>query len=178
MYETDHRLLEQHMQIHGLLGRYLHHIHMNHGRMMTPYSGQGRVLKFLKLVPEISQRELADLLGIRAQSLGETLSKLEKSGCITRTPSETDRRRIMIRITPEGLKALSADTQENGSEEIFSCLSAEEKEQLSVLFDKIISALEKKYSGPEKCPGRESRSFGRHRGCSPDTMGGCGDQHF
>ena len=41
--------------------------------------GQGRVLAILKMQPEISQKELLYLLDMRPQSLGELLSKLEKT---------------------------------------------------------------------------------------------------
>ena len=56
----------------------------------------------LKLKPEISQKELSDLLDMRPQSLGELLGKLERNGYITRTPSERDQRVLIIRLTDAG----------------------------------------------------------------------------
>lgn len=142
MDDMNSTLMEQFMQMHGLLVRQLHYAHMARGPMGTPFSGQGRVLKFLKLKPEFTQKELAELLGVRSQSLGELLAKLEKSGYVTRSPSETDRRVILVRLTEQGLRATEEGGQEGG--DVFSCLSDEEQAQLSGLLDRVIVSLEER----------------------------------
>lgn len=69
--------------------------------------GQGRVLALFAEHSELSQRDMGKLLGIRPQSLGEILAKLEKAGYITRHPSERDRRIHMVRITEAGRRCAS-----------------------------------------------------------------------
>ena len=69
----------------SLMHRY-HHIACRGSRMSETQRGQGRVLAWLKMQPEISRKELAYLLDMRAQSLGELLAKLERIAYIERAP--------------------------------------------------------------------------------------------
>ena len=66
-------------------------------------------------------------------------AKLESAGLIQRTPSDTDRRTADITLTGEGrVRAAEALEQRNRRhEEMFSCLSAEEKAQLLSLLEKV-----------------------------------------
>ena len=64
--------------------------------------GQGEILPWLKIQPEIKTRELAYLLGIRQQSLNELLNKLEKSGYVERRPYEKDKRVMVVHLTEKG----------------------------------------------------------------------------
>lgn len=137
--EKGFDLIEQFTRIEWLLHRYHQQNHTQHGPMGDPRRGQGRVLALLKLQPEISQRELSYLLDMRPQSLGELLSKLERNGYITRTPSETDRRVMNIRLTQEGA---AATEQEFSFDKLFECLSEEEQSNLSCYLDRIIDTLE------------------------------------
>ena len=158
MNDQNQNLLEQFIQLHGLLIRQFHQHHLAHGPLGTPYSGQGRVLKFLKLKPEFSQKELAELMGVRSQSLGELLAKLEKSGYVTRTPSETDRRVILVRLTEKGMSASEEEIQEEDT--IFGCLSVEEGAQLSDYLDRLIQSLEER---TDQRGERRRRDFRGHR---------------
>ena len=115
-----------------------------HGSFRSPHQGQGRVLGILKMQPEISQKELAYLLGIRSQSLGELLKKLEASGLVERTPSETDRRIMMVKVTEEGKKAADeAGKEQDERIGIFQWLNDEEIAQLSAILDKLIASVER-----------------------------------
>ena len=96
MKQNVHELMERLMRMQWLLNRYFHRNLRDRG---VPYSGQGRVLKVLKIKPEIPQKELSEILGMRPQSIGELLSKLEKKGYITRTPSPNDKRVIIVHLT-------------------------------------------------------------------------------
>lgn len=131
-------LVEQFLQIQWLLIRHNHHNHMAFGLMGNPYRGQGRVLKLLKLKPEITQKELSELLDMRPQSLGDLLKKLEQKGYITRTPSEEDKRVMMICLTEKGRNAELQDDKQLGFETLFDCLSEEEQSQLSEYLKRII----------------------------------------
>ena len=167
MDEKNRDLLEQFMQMHGLLVRRFHRRHMANGPMGTPYSGQGRVLKFLKLKPEFTQKELAELMGLRSQSLGELLAKLEKNGYVTRAPSETDRRVITVRLTEKGVGASEEDLQDEAN--LFDCLSEEEQTQLSDYLRRLIHTMEEQSMDPLN-RGRRRELRGHRRGF--------GDPHF
>ena len=143
MDDNKYDLYEQFLRLEWLLRRYHLQAFKEFGPLADPHRGQGRVLALLKIKPEISQKELANILNIRSQSLGELLSKLERSGYITRTPSEEDRRVIMIRLTDAGKQAANQDETGFDSEDIFDCLNEEEQATLSSYYKRIISELKK-----------------------------------
>lgn len=115
------------------------------GPIANPHQGQGRIMALLKVKPEMSQKELSTILDIRPQSLGETLGKLERNGYITRTPSETDRRVMQVKLTDEGKKIVNQNDELSDNDKLFGCLSNEEKDNLSSYFNKIIDNLEKQF---------------------------------
>lgn len=157
--DKDFDLIEQFTRVEWLLHRYHQQNHTYHGPMGDPRRGQGRVLAILKMKPEISQKELSYLLDMTPQSLGEFLSKLEKNGYITRTPSETDRRVMMIKLTEAGNEATE---QEFRFDNLFECLSEEEQKNLSDYLDRIIKVIEAELSEerPEPHFGRQFGGFG------------------
>src|SRR5471030_1811846 len=112
MNEDKIDLIEEFVRVQWLFHRYHQQNHTHHGPMGDPTRGQGRVLTILKMQPEISQKDLSYLLDMRPQSLGEILSKFEKSGYITRTPSETDRRVMNIKLTKNGIETIGTTEQE------------------------------------------------------------------
>lgn len=142
MTEKKFDLIMQLTRVEWLLHKYHQQNHMNFGPMGDPRKGQGRILSILKMKPEISQKELSYLLEMRPQSLGELLSKLEKKGYITRTPSETDHRVMEIKLTKEGEEATEISDQEFSFDKIFECLNEEEQQNLSNYLDRIICTLE------------------------------------
>ena len=118
---------------------------------VNPHQGQGRILSILKMKPECTQKELAYILDIRNQSLGELLSKLEKAGYIERTPSETDRRAIDIKLTPKGFEAADhAGTQRSEFDKIFDVLNDEEQEKLKEYLDRLIVSLEESFDDKDE----------------------------
>lgn len=136
MSKDEKKLIDQLMQVVAMM-------HRNLGRresFMNPHRGQGRVLSILKLKPEMTQKELIYLLDLSKQATGELLSKLENCGYITRTPSEEDKRVMMIQLTEEGRTAsdkMSSDSEEE--DQLFQCLSEEEKNNFSSYLDRIIA---------------------------------------
>ncbi|MFE4632214.1 MarR family winged helix-turn-helix transcriptional regulator [Streptomyces sp. NPDC056773] len=60
-----------------------------------------RCLEILLAVEEISPRELSDQLGLTTGSVTTMLDRLEKLTYLTRTPHPTDRRKTLVRVTPE-----------------------------------------------------------------------------
>ena len=143
MEQTGFRLTEKFIMLSHLFMQKHHQMWANHRH--DPFRGQGRILALLKMQPEISQKELAYLLGIRPQSLGELLTKLEQTGYIARTTSAEDRRAMEIRLTAEGEAAAAANEQRRAQEladdEMFQCLNQDEQKILAGYLDRIITAL-------------------------------------
>ena len=134
-------IFEDFMRFENLLRRYLFWQKKDQGA--NPHQGQGRVLMLLKMQPEITQKQLTYLLDMRPQSLGELLTKLEKSGYITRTPSQQDRRVMVVKLTDEGREVASKMNTEP-KETIFDQLNEEEQRQLSQLLNKLSDYMEEK----------------------------------
>lgn len=114
------------------------------------YEGKGsqkRILMILNEAGTMTQQALTKRLGIQPGSVSEVISKLENAGLITRVPSEEDRRTADISLTEEGKTlALEAEMQRSRRhEEMFSCLSAEEKSDLLSLLKKINADWEQRY---------------------------------
>ena len=155
------KLVEQLMQIQWILIRSHHQYHHNMGLMENPYRGQGRILKILKMKPEITQKELLELLDMRPQSLGTLLRKLEQKGYITRTTMQNDKRAMIIRLTDKGANAEIQDDKQLGLETLFDCLSDEEQLQLSEYLSRIINEWR---GDSDKGPDFEQFGYGGFRG--------------
>ena len=84
MSEKELVLVEQFIRLHWLIPRYVHQCHKTSDPFVNSYSSQGRVLRLMQRKQKATQKELAEILGMRSQSLGELLGKLEKKGYITR----------------------------------------------------------------------------------------------
>ncbi len=101
-------------------------------------------MAFLRLHDGIGTKDLSYLLGMAISSLNEMLAKLEKSGYITREPSEQDKRVILIKLTEKGSSEKESDTP--AIDDIFVSLSEEEQKNLGDYLDRIIAAMEKRFS--------------------------------
>ncbi|MFT8330330.1 MarR family winged helix-turn-helix transcriptional regulator [Bifidobacterium psychraerophilum] len=108
--------------------------------------GQGRVLLTLTLQSTVSQRDLATILGLSRQALGQLLGKLESKGYISRQPSIEDKRVAMVQITEKGRKAASQlhDSLQQDAD-IFDCLNEEELAEFSGYLNRIIDNIERKH---------------------------------
>lgn len=131
------------------------------------YEGKGsqrRVLIILNETGKITQRELTERMGIQPGSASEVIAKLEEAGYVTRTPSETDRRTADIELTQEGkMSAQEATEQRNKRhEEMFSCLSEDEKNSLLLLLEKVNKDWEERYREAEEDRHIPLRSHGSH----------------
>ena len=127
------------------------HGHGPHGGHGKHRRGQARVLSILAMQDGMNQKDLAFLLGIRPQTLGEMLRKLEERGLVERKKSESDARAIEVTLTDEG-RARAAEIAERrklAAADLFAALSDEEKEQLSNILDKLDGELEKRR--PKRC---------------------------
>ena len=180
MENNEKDLLKKFYQLTWLLRRSMIGHLREHGPMGAPYQGQGRILSLLKLKPEISQKDLEHILNIRSQSLGELLTKLERSGYITRTPSDVDRRGMDIRLTESGKAVTEQDVAPAQHESIFEILNEKEQTTLSDYLERLIKNLEEQQakSGPGTFhgPGFHGRGWGnpfrRGEGQSPADFRG------
>ncbi|MBR2254768.1 MAG: MarR family transcriptional regulator [Candidatus Methanomethylophilaceae archaeon] len=116
------------------------------GGGMDPMAGQGRLLAFLKIAGEAPSTDIAAILGIRQQSLNQSLVRLEEDGYIVREQAEDDRRRIIVKLTEKGRDAEPPKSQ---IAKVFEVLSEHEQEQLSSILDKLIDALSEDLGLPE-----------------------------
>ena len=114
-------------------------VYADNGPMADTTRGQGRIIAVLKLQDGISTKDLSYLLGVRVSSLNELLSKLEKSGHITREASEQDKRVMLVKLTEKGRSAEEPETIDSGA--IFDCLSEDEQQAFGEYLDRVIAAL-------------------------------------
>ena len=97
------------------------------------------VLNLLYYKGPMTQKDLLDIMGVRAGSLSELLSKLEAKGCIVKEKSETDKRNFNVSITETGLR-----TREELQQQYTQAMAAllvdfpeEDKVELNRLLDKL-----------------------------------------
>lgn len=126
---------------------------------------QKRVLILLYETGGMTQRELTERMGVRPGSASEVIGKLEGAGLIRRTPSLADRRTTDIQLTPFGrVQAEEAVTQRKmRHREMFSCLSAEEKDTLLALAEKLNADWNSRYQNHDKhpkCPEMDRKDHG------------------
>lgn len=114
------------------------------------YEGKGSQRRVLILLLEggaMTQRELTEKLGVQPGSASEVIGKLEHAGLLVRTPSESDRRTADVRLTEEGREKAeeAALRRKSRHQEMFSCLTEEEKETLLSLTEKLGGFWEERY---------------------------------
>jgi len=147
---------------------------------------QQRVLALIRERGPITQGELLELLDVRSSSLSEILRKLENNGSIFRKRNEADRRGFILSINENGSEDAQATAApaEDSASTLFSCLDAEQQQQLRTLLSKIIDHLRqeqmverdsrKGYRNKEGCGYGQGRGGGRHRGSVDQSIRGWG----
>jgi MarR family transcriptional regulator for hemolysin len=65
-------------------------------------SGWMTIAMVAKCGEALSQRALADLVGVEGPSMVSMLDRLERDGFVTRTPSPHDRRVKLVQLTDSG----------------------------------------------------------------------------
>lgn len=135
-------LANRFFELESLLRRYYARKAVKEGPAGSIHRGQGRLLTLLTMQPEISQKDLAYILGMRPQSVGELLGKLEKNEWITRTPSTEDRRVMIISLTEKGQEAAAKLVKESqAGSELFDIFSEDEQGNLLGYVDRLIEKL-------------------------------------
>lgn len=73
-------------------------------KLTLPYgisAGQWRFLRVLWQQDNLTQRQLSQRVGTREATTVRSVRNLESAGLVTRNPSENDRRKVFVRLTPK-----------------------------------------------------------------------------
>lgn len=107
------------------------------------YQGQGNILMALGKEDGLSQKQLAERLGISAPSVTEFVNKLVSKGLVTKTRSTTDKRIFKINLTAAGRQTQSQVTNADISE--WDLLTPDQQQVFGHLLDLLITGLQEKY---------------------------------
>lgn len=94
--------------------------------------------------PNISQGQLAEILGIQPGSLSEMLKKLEKNGYVERRRDPEDQRILLVSLSPQGLDFFNK-YQGHHEEEVasmFDEISDDELAEFCRLYEKVVHSWE------------------------------------
>lgn len=134
-----------------MLGYCGHYMHVNGGGR----SGRAPIIcAIAKRGGEMPQRALMNLFDLKAGSLSEVLSKIERDGFIERTRDPQDRRQLIIRLTEAGREqaAFEQARRERFRAEALTCLSKEEKAQLEDMLSRVKEHWKQLDPDKEECP--------------------------
>lgn len=70
------------------------------------HEGQPDILAYIYMHKDCTQYEIARYLGLSRASVNTSVKRMQKSGFVSITPSETSKRSTSVNITAEGTKAL------------------------------------------------------------------------
>ncbi|MFR1304501.1 MarR family winged helix-turn-helix transcriptional regulator [Eubacterium callanderi] len=145
MNELNEKVMEQFRKYQVLMHQGMRRF-APRGPKEDPHHGQGKVLVMLAENDGVSQKLLTEQSGIRPASLSELIIKLERNGLVERQRNEEDKRNRNVYLTEEGraLAETIKSRKDESADFLFDVLSEEEKETLTVLFDKLITSLEDK----------------------------------
>lgn len=109
---------------------------------LTP--AQFRLLAALEDAPSLSVGELAQEAGVSSPTATRMLDGLEQDGIVSREREQDDRRRIAVRPTARGKRALAAARKrlDEAREQIYAQLTAEERAQAERLLPRLAEAIE------------------------------------
>ena len=99
-----------------------------------------RICTFLHFHGEVSQDTIASALMLDKTTVAKALASMESKGFVTRAADPRNRRKNIIRITADGREAIqdSADIYDRWLDIVCGCLSPQEQQQLSTIFDKLV----------------------------------------
>lgn len=101
-----------------------------------------RAVKLLELKPQMEQKEMAELLGIRLRELDSMMAEAEKNGIVSRVmPEEEDMRAVLVSAEEGASETASAQGREGVK--LVPSLSDEELDEIFAMLDKIIDPLTK-----------------------------------
>lgn len=122
---------------------------INH-RMKQIYdekASQSRILIILLEQGSITQRKLTEHLQIKPGSASEILTKMEHAGLLSRRPNESDHRTSALHLTESGreLARKALKQRQLLHQEMFSCLTSDQKEELLRLLAQLLTDWDKRF---------------------------------
>lgn len=96
--------------------------------------GRGRILAMLKIQDNMTSKDLGYLLGIRQQSLNESLKRLEKEDYIERQPDPEDHRVMRVHLTEKGKQVKQMQGQ---NDDLLADFSDEELQHFGSYVDRL-----------------------------------------
>ncbi len=115
------------------------------GHPCRPVGGSaGRLLACIAENPNVSSRDLCEILDLRPSSLSEMLARAEKEGMITRTVDAADRRIQRVDLSPKGKSFIDGmeAARKKDAERKTACFTEEEKAQFCALCNRLSEHLE------------------------------------
>jgi DNA-binding MarR family transcriptional regulator len=112
------------------------------------------VLDQLRMLGAPSQAELADALGIDRSNLAAIAADLCDRGLAERTRDDADRRRYVLRLSPDGERLLrrTEGAVAAAEDDLLAPLDAEQREQLYALLRRLADGVDLcPTSGPDAC---------------------------
>lgn len=101
------------------------------------HTQQDEVLQILAKEGPMNQKQIQEHLSVQAGSASELISKLENKQFVQRSRDEKDRRRVVLSLTERGQLAARIHA-ERPTEDLFTALSIDEKEQMIGLLNKLL----------------------------------------
>ena len=93
--------------------------------------------------PKLTQKQIAEVIGVEQPTMAATLSRMERDGLISRAPNPDDGRSDLVSLTPQALRKLpivEAAVNET-NEHAFSLLKPAERKQFFEIMRKMVMAL-------------------------------------
>jgi DNA-binding MarR family transcriptional regulator len=93
---------------------------------------------------QLSAGDLAELLDLSTGAMTNRLDGLEERGLVTRHRATEDRRSVLVRMTDEGSRAITAAVEAAGKEEtaLLSVLSEDERRELNGMLRRLMISFE------------------------------------
>jgi len=110
----------------------------------TPITlSQMHTLEILGQQSPLRMKELAAKMGVTTGTLTVNIDRLEKQGLVARIPHETDRRSILVALTPAGeeLHRVHHDHHLHLTRELQAALTPEETSQFASILARLTQAL-------------------------------------
>ncbi|MBH1934321.1 MarR family transcriptional regulator [Streptomyces sp. AV19] len=106
----------------------------------------------------LSTREIARLSLVTAGAISQRVARAERDGLVRRTPGTTGRRTILVSLTPDGhaLIERSVDAVLGREAELVSDLSADERDVLTTLLEKLMADVRRRTAAQDQVKQYES----------------------
>ena len=135
--------------------------------------GQGALLKALAENGGATQKDLVTALGCDRKQLKDVVKKAARNGFVKIVDVE-EKKTYSVQLTKEGAEIASKreSVNEKVAEDILSCLTGEEIDQLNAITEKlIVAAKDAGVSGKKKGRKMHKHHKGDHKGCCAHRHG-------